>query len=99
MTKDWLIKRLKESLITQQLKLYGIKHLSLFGSYVQNTSNEESDVDLLYETDGKYELGLDFFSLVLFLEKKLKKKVDLIDKKYLNDDIKEDVLAHKIDIL
>ena len=73
-------------------KKYGVKKISLFGSYARGEADEQSDIDFLY-TKGKV-LGLKYFGFVNDLEDEFKCHVDLIsdkisDKKFL-DEIKND---------
>ncbi len=69
---------INEKRIEQFCKANGIKKLSLFGSYLKNTYNEESDVDLLvvFEDDTEYGL-LDVARMERELTVIIGKKVDL----------------------
>ena len=58
---------------------YGLRAVYLFGSYAHNTATEDSDIDLLVDTEGTELKSL--FSLVALycdLEEALGKDVDLI---------------------
>ncbi len=61
---------------------YSVKYCILFGSYAKGKATEKSDVDLLISTDTT---GLRFFGIAERLRNALKKKVDLLDLKQLND--------------
>lgn len=61
---------------------YQIEYCYLFGSYSKNKANEKSDVDLLISTPLT---GLKFYGLVEKLRTKLKKRVDVIDIKQLEN--------------
>ena len=60
---------------------YGLKGVSLFGSYARGTASEDSDVDLLIDTT-----GTDIRSLLQVagihdeLERTLRKRVDLLQR-------------------
>ena len=55
-----------------------IKKLSLFGSYLKNTFNENSDIDLLVEFDENSDYGLlDLVRMERELSRTIGKKVDL----------------------
>ena len=54
----------------------------LFGSYARNEAREDSDVDLLLDTDIT---GLDFFTLMENLRVALHKKVDVLRLKDISD--------------
>jgi len=65
-------------LLEEFCKANGIKKLSLFGSYLKNTYNEESDVDLLVEFEDDTEYGLlDVDRMERELSEMTRKKVDL----------------------
>ena len=68
------IEKIKE-LITPILLKRNINYCYLFGSYAKKCARENSDVDLLVDTDIT---GLDFFNLVEELRDTLHKKVDLL---------------------
>ncbi|OOG77628.1 nucleotidyltransferase family protein [Algoriphagus sp. A40] len=50
----------------------------LFGSYVREMANAESDIDILVELDYSKVIGLGFIRMQMDLENLLQKKVDLI---------------------
>jgi predicted nucleotidyltransferase len=55
---------------------YKVKSIAIFGSYVRNEQNAESDVDILVEF--KEPVGLLFIHLADYLEEILGIKVDLL---------------------
>lgn len=59
-------------------KEFGAKEIALFGSFVSNRANKESDIDLLVTLeDVSYKK---FIRLQIFLEQLLNHKVDLVRK-------------------
>ena len=58
-------------------KEYGIKQMSLFGSYARGSANDESDVDL-YIDKGRLKSLIRYFMFVADLEKVLQCHVDVI---------------------
>ena len=64
------------------LRAYPVKYCILFGSYAKGTATETSDVDLLISADVT---GLRFFGIAERLREQLKKKVDLLDLRQLNN--------------
>lgn len=61
------------------LKRYRVKNIGLFGSFLRNESNNESDIDLLVDFEEK---SVDnFIDLVFELEKIFDRKVDLLTEK------------------
>ncbi len=91
MKKKVLLKKIQAE--NETIKGFGISRLGLFGSYVRNEATKESDVDLLVEfLDGKKNYD-NFIHLAFFLEKVLKKKVDLLTLASLSPYIKPHILA------
>ena len=60
----------------------------LFGSYVRNEANENSDLDLLIELDYSQPIGLEFIQMQIDLQELLLKKVDLISARGLSKYVK-----------
>ncbi len=66
---------------------YGVTRIGVFGSYAKNLQNADSDVDIFLEMDeNDYKKIL---KILIFLEKKLNKKIDLI---YKGDHIRQPFL-------
>ena len=88
-TKNQIINKLRELkplLFTE----YSVKEIGIFGSYADETNTEESDIDILVEFDKP--IGWKFFSLELYLENIFGKKVDLVTKNALKDQIKNQIM-------
>ena len=64
--------------------------IGLFGSFSDNTHNEDSDIDILVELERP--IGWKFFSLELYLESIFKRKIDLVTKNALKLQIKDSIL-------
>lgn len=71
-------------------KDYSVKEIGLFGSYSDNSNTEDSDIDILIELEKP--IGWKFFTLELFLENIFKKKIDLVTKNALKEQIKDQIL-------
>ena len=69
---------------------YEIEYCYLFGSYAKGTATENSDVDLLIATPIS---GMKFYDLVEALREALHKKVDVLNREQLNDNLE---LMHEI---
>ena len=91
------IEQIKE-IVTPILNKYDIHYCYLFGSYAEGRARENSDVDLLIETEIT---GLRFFGIVEELRMKLAKKVDLLRLKDIQPDnpIALEILKNGIKIL
>lgn len=57
-------------------KKFGVSSIGLFGSVTREDFTDKSDIDILIEFSRP--IGMEFFTLADFLEKRLKRKVDLI---------------------
>ena len=67
-------------------KRFSVKRIGLFGSFVRGSQHGKSDVDILVEFSEP--IGLKFFDLAEFLERKLGRKVDLVSVSALSPYIK-----------
>ena len=91
MTKKSVFSQLSATKHT--LKRLGVKRLGLFGSYVRNEENSDSDIDFLVEfLEGKKNYD-NFIHLSFFLEDLLHKKVDLLTDSSLSPYLKSSVMA------
>lgn len=74
-------------------KKFNIIKIGLFGSYSTDSSNEESDVDLIYELEEGKRLGFkDVYQLEIFIKDLLNiDKVDLVNHKYVNPIIEDEI--------
>lgn len=71
-------------------KDFAVKEIGLFGSYSDYSNTIESDIDILIELEKP--IGWKFFTLELYLEKIFNKKIDLVTKNALKEQIKDDIL-------
>ena len=61
-----------------QIRLFGVKRLGLFGSFMRNQPNAASDVDLLVEFEAGKKTFDNFIHLCFFLEDLLGRYVELV---------------------
>ncbi|MEI6047798.1 MAG: nucleotidyltransferase family protein [Bacteroidota bacterium] len=88
-TEDAILEKLRE--IKPVLKKeYLVTELGLFGSFSDNTYSENSDIDILIELERP--IGWRIFTLEIFLEKTFGRKIDLVTKGALKEQIKEQIL-------
>ena len=75
----------------------GINYCYLFGSYAKNKATKDSDIDLFISSNLS---GLKFFELVEVLRQQLKKKVDVLNQKQLENNpvLVEEILREGIKI-
>lgn len=76
MTKNEILKVLKENKNILQIK-FKVKQIDLFSSFAREEQKENSDIDILVETEPKIEYIL---RIEEFLKSKLHKNVDVIRK-------------------
>jgi len=73
-TKQEIMQILKKQTPYLQEK-YGVQRIAVYGSFAKGNQTKKSDVDILVQL--MKPLGLEFVELAYYLEKILKKKVDL----------------------
>ncbi|MCH7613917.1 MAG: nucleotidyltransferase family protein [Candidatus Marinimicrobia bacterium] len=70
---------------------YPIKSIAIFGSYARKQQNNESDLDLIVEFNGK--IGIRFIDLADEIENIVGFKVDLISRKGIRDKYYQSILS------
>src|SRR5688500_4129223 len=81
-TKTEIIEQLQSN--EQYLLAYGVKEIGLFGSFLTNKADHESDIDILVDIKKENKTFKNFMSLNYFLEKLFDRKVDLVTKQSLS---------------
>lgn len=71
-------------------KDFAVKEIGLFGSFTDNTYTEQSDIDIIVELEKP--IGWKFFTLEMFLENVFGRKIDLVTKNALKEQIKDRIL-------
>ena len=66
------------NIIIATLKPFNPTKIGVFGSYSRGENTENSDIDILYSFNSKYNL-FDLIGLQLELQEKLQKVVDLVE--------------------
>ncbi len=90
------IRRIQKKIIPI-LKKYNISKAGIFGSYARGEQKNSSDVDILVKIDNCYDL-YDVIGIKLELEKKLKKKVDLVEYETIRSELKKKILNEEVSI-
>ena len=78
-------------------KKYGLLRASLFGSYARDEASVYSDVDLLVQMDETFDLSK-YLKFEISVRKILKKKVDLVEYRCINEFMQDDILKEAIPI-
>lgn len=79
--KIYSVEEIKK-ILEKSLKNTKVNRAILFGSYAKGEANENSDIDLLVDSNGAI-VGIEFFGVLQTLVDSLKKNVDLIEQKEL----------------
>lgn len=78
------------------LKSNGIKKAGIFGSYVRNEQNKDSDIDILIDFhEGLFKLA----GIKIKLEKELDREVDLLTYNGIHPFLKERILNEEVKII
>ncbi|MDP3469082.1 MAG: nucleotidyltransferase family protein [Daejeonella sp.] len=67
-----------------QLANFGVEQIGLFGSFVRDEANQESDIDLLVEMSKNRKTFRNFLALNYYLEEIFGRKVELVTKQSLS---------------
>ena len=92
-----IVKEQLQELKPKLRKRFKVESIDIFGSYARGDQTDASDIDLLVT----YSEGADLLlvaGLRSYLKRKLRVKVDVVSKKYLNPIIKEQVLNEAIPV-
>ena len=93
MDRDEVVRRLAQH--RADLAKFGVKNLSLFGSFARRDAGPESDVDFLVEFLRPIGL-LGFVEVQRFLSDLLKRRVDLVTLDALKPEMRTRVLAEAV---
>ncbi len=76
---------------------FQVETIGIFGSYSQRQQQKRSDVDILVTFAEPNDIDLvDFIALNQLLSRRLKTKIDLVEKKSLKPRIKDQILQETI---
>lgn len=78
-------------IIIKVMKPYNPKKIGIFGSFARGENTEKSDIDILYDYEGKITL-FDHIRMINELQEYLNKKVDLVTPDALHPLLKDQIL-------
>ncbi len=82
---------------TEVVQKYRVREIGIFGSFVRGKQKQRSDVDILVEFDPRNIPGLlKLIELEMYLEKLLRKKVDVVIKSGIRPELKRGILKEVI---
>ncbi|MBS3084773.1 nucleotidyltransferase family protein [Candidatus Pacearchaeota archaeon] len=96
MRKEKEINEIKKRIVPI-LRKNNIKKAGIFGSYARGEQKRGSDVDIIIEPPK--DMGIAFFGVILELEKRLGKKVDLLTYRSVHPYLKKYILGDEIRII
>ena len=76
----------------KEIKSFGVKELTLFGSYAIEEQKENSDIDFLVEFQKERGLFKDYIGLLHFLEDLFNKKIDLGESNKIREELKDSII-------
>lgn len=96
--KTYICYMLSQEDILHQLKVlkpklyndYSVKNIGLFGSFSRDMNSDDSDIDLVVELERP--IGWKFLTLEIYLESIFNRKVDLVTKKAIKSQLKDQIL-------
>jgi len=74
---------------------FRVRDFGIFGSVIRKERKLTSDIDILADFENEADL-IDLIGLALFLEEKLGQRVDVVPKRALKEEIREEVLREVV---
>ena len=90
------IKKMKPTIV-RILKKNGVIRAGIFGSYARGEQKKKSDIDILIKPPKG--IGFGFVGIQFELERKLKKKVDLLSYRAIHPLLKDRILKEEVRII
>jgi predicted nucleotidyltransferase len=87
--KDQILMMIRNN--QKRISDFGVSKIGLFGSFVRNEQNEESDIDLIVQFEQGKKSYMKFINLSDYLEKLFDKKVDLLTDKAISPYMKSKI--------
>lgn len=75
---------------------YGVVSIAVFGSYAKNKQKKRSDIDIFVELKEKYKTFDNFMELKFFLEKIVGRKIDLLIKESIREELKQRIFKEAV---
>lgn len=91
LTKETIIKRINKNRKT--LKSFGVKKLTLIGSYARGKATAKSDIDFLVSFEKKRGLFDDYVHLRQYLQGLFKLDIDIGEPHLLREELKDSILG------
>jgi predicted nucleotidyltransferase len=75
---------------------FGIKNIGIFGSFIRNSQNNKSDIDLLVEFNEGQKTFDNYMDLKYYLEDIFIRQIDLCLKNSLRKELKKNILKEVV---
>lgn len=80
------------------LRKHKVSRAGIFGSFVRGEQKKDSDIDILVRVGNDWDL-FDLIRLKLSLEKKMKRKVDVVEYGGIRKELRKRILSEEIPII
>ncbi len=90
LTKDQIMRKLQQN--REKIRSFGVKRLTLFGSYAAGTAKNTSDIDFLVEFAPARGLYDDYTGLLSLLFNMFDKRVDLVKTTLIREELRSSIL-------
>ena len=91
LSKGEIIRKIE--LNQSKIRSFGVKKLTLIGSYASGNAKKDSDIDFLVKFEPKRGLFDDYVHLVQFLRKLFRTQIDLGEEHLLREELKPSILG------
>lgn len=90
LTKEKIVKKIESN--RKKISIFGVKRLTLIGSYARDDADRDSDIDFLVDFKKGRGLFDDYVHLLQFLRDLFGQKIDLGEKHLLREELKNTIL-------
>lgn len=92
---ETIIKKLKEH-VPELKSRFKVQEIGVFGSQIKGKAKKRSDIDILVEFEKEWKTFDNYMELKFYLEKLFHRRIDLVIKSALKEDLKADILSEVI---
>jgi len=92
-TRTQIIKQIEKN--ADKIRSFGVSRLILIGSYATGKQKNRSDIDFIVEFNKKRGLFDDYINLLHFLEDLFNKKIDLVEKNLIREELRSHIFGGK----
>ena len=89
--KEKIIQTLEKN--KEQIRLFGVQKIALFGSYARDEADSRSDMDFLVQFEENRGLYDDYSGLLNYLQELFKTRIDLVKPFLIRKELQEEILG------